>query len=71
MDVTQPTNDEQTKHWNATAGCAWVEAQQVVQPLQGIAITPLQVIHQEQGRPLGSEDGAGEGLEQPLALPGL
>jgi SAM-dependent methyltransferase len=30
MDVAQPTYDEQTKHWNATAGCAWVDAQELL-----------------------------------------
>ncbi|EHB49866.1 Methyltransferase type 11 [Mycolicibacterium rhodesiae JS60] len=33
MDVTQPTNDEQTNHWNTTAGCAWVDAQDVLDPM--------------------------------------
>jgi SAM-dependent methyltransferase len=30
MDVAQPTYDEQTKHWNATAACAWVDAQELL-----------------------------------------
>ncbi len=30
MDVAQPTYDEQTKHWNTTAGCAWVDAQELL-----------------------------------------
>jgi SAM-dependent methyltransferase len=30
MDAAQPTYDEQTKHWNATAGCAWVDAQELL-----------------------------------------
>lgn len=33
MDVTQPANDEQAKHWNTTAGCAWVDAQDVLDPM--------------------------------------
>jgi ubiquinone/menaquinone biosynthesis C-methylase UbiE len=37
MDVTQPTNDEQTKHWNTTAGCAWVDAQDLLdQMMKGL-----------------------------------
>jgi hypothetical protein len=37
MDVTQPTNDEQSKHWNATAGCAWVDAQDLLdQMMKGL-----------------------------------
>ncbi len=30
MNAAQPTYDEQTKHWNATAGCAWVDAQELL-----------------------------------------
>jgi SAM-dependent methyltransferase len=30
MDAAQPTYDEQTKHWNSTAGCAWVDAQELL-----------------------------------------
>jgi ubiquinone/menaquinone biosynthesis C-methylase UbiE len=30
MDAAQQTYDEQTKHWNATAGCAWVDAQELL-----------------------------------------
>jgi SAM-dependent methyltransferase len=30
MDVAQPTYAEQAKHWNATAGCAWVDAQELL-----------------------------------------
>jgi len=37
MDVTQPTNDEQNKHWNTTAGCAWVDAQDLLdQMMKGL-----------------------------------
>ena len=37
MDVTQPTNDEQSKHWNTTAGCAWVDAQDLLdQMMKGL-----------------------------------
>src|SRR3954447_12051976 len=37
MDVTQPTDDEQTKHWNTTAGCAWVDAQDLLdQMMKGL-----------------------------------
>jgi SAM-dependent methyltransferase len=30
MDIAQPTYAEQAKHWNATAGCAWVDAQELL-----------------------------------------
>jgi ubiquinone/menaquinone biosynthesis C-methylase UbiE len=37
VDVTQPTNDEQSKHWNTTAGCAWVDAQDLLdQMMKGL-----------------------------------
>ena len=37
MDVTQPTDDEQSKHWNTTAGCAWVDAQDLLdQTMKGL-----------------------------------
>ena len=37
MDVTQPTNDEQSNHWNTTTGCAWVDAQDLLdQMMKGL-----------------------------------
>ncbi|MBB3600675.1 SAM-dependent methyltransferase [Mycolicibacterium sp. BK556] len=30
MDVPQPANDEQTNHWSTTTGCAWVDAQDLL-----------------------------------------
>jgi SAM-dependent methyltransferase len=42
MDVAQQTYDEQSKHWNATAGCAWVDAQalldQMFKPLEDLLV---------------------------------
>jgi ubiquinone/menaquinone biosynthesis C-methylase UbiE len=37
MDVTQPTNDAQTLHWNTTAGRAWVDTQDLLdQMMKGL-----------------------------------
>ena len=33
MDVTHPPDDEQTRLWNGPAGRAWVEAQEVLDPM--------------------------------------
>lgn len=30
MTITRPTYDEQRKHWNGVAGCAWVEEQELL-----------------------------------------
>ncbi len=48
-----------------------VETQQVVQPLQCVAVAPLQIVDQEQQRSPALEHRPGQCLEQPLALVSL
>lgn len=42
MTVTRPTYDEQPKHWNGVAGCAWVDEQELLdrmfKPLEDLLV---------------------------------
>ena len=46
-------------------------AQEVVDPLERLAVRPLRVVEHQQQRRRRRADGAGDGLEQALALPAL
>ena len=48
-----------------------IEAQQVVQPLEGFPVAPLQVVEEEQQGLACSQDGSCQGLKQTLPLPCL
>jgi hypothetical protein len=45
----------------------WLQPQEIVEELQRLAVAPLQVVGNQQQRPLRREDARGEGIEQPPA----
>ncbi len=49
----------------------WVEAQQVVEPLQRLAAAPLQVIDDQDLGLAGAKHSLGKGLKEALATPGF
>jgi ubiquinone/menaquinone biosynthesis C-methylase UbiE len=61
MDGTQPTNDEQTTHWNTTAGRAWVDAQNTLdQMMKGLEDLLVDGVAAGSGR-RGLDVGCGTG----------